>query len=306
MKSITFTCETLTPMFLNGADGATPELRPPAIKAALRFWWRALNAHLPLSVSPEAEKNGVKTLKSLESDIFGGSGDNIQRSNVIVRILSDSPTTLTTHELVPHKPFMKAKAFNPGSTIVIKLSLMPTNYFNIEKLKALFQLACYLGGLGKRVRRGMGSMDIVEIETDGKIDKQPPKIDLSYLHGLIKQFSDHYQLRDDKIILFTYAGNSARYGYITEIQLGKDKDYKEQSSLLSTISKATHNTKEQYGWAYEPSMGYAAKGRYASPVFTSVVRGSVQPIITTLNLAPEKNIDKASYDIQRHFKQQIL
>ena len=48
MHSITFTCETSTPMFLSGADGVTPELRAPSIKGALRFWWRAMNGHLSL------------------------------------------------------------------------------------------------------------------------------------------------------------------------------------------------------------------------------------------------------------------
>jgi len=38
MKQITFECETVTPMFLAGADGKTPELRAPSIKEALRFY----------------------------------------------------------------------------------------------------------------------------------------------------------------------------------------------------------------------------------------------------------------------------
>ncbi len=49
MKTIEFECETITPMFLAGADGKTPELRPPSIKGLMRFWWRAINGHLPLN-----------------------------------------------------------------------------------------------------------------------------------------------------------------------------------------------------------------------------------------------------------------
>jgi len=74
MKTITFECETITPMFLSGADGKTPELRPPSIKGALRFWWRAMNGHLSLS-----------DLKKKESEIFGGTNP-ATRSNVIIRI----------------------------------------------------------------------------------------------------------------------------------------------------------------------------------------------------------------------------
>ncbi|MEZ4851046.1 MAG: type III-B CRISPR module RAMP protein Cmr1 [Bacteroidia bacterium] len=63
MESITFTCKIITPMFLNGADGKTPELRPPSIKGALRFWWRAVNGHL-----------GLGELRKMETEIFGGTG----------------------------------------------------------------------------------------------------------------------------------------------------------------------------------------------------------------------------------------
>ena len=74
MKAITFECETITPMFLTGADGRTPELRPPSIKGAMRFWWRAMNGHLPLD-----------KLKEEESKIFGASNRKIGRSRVVIK-----------------------------------------------------------------------------------------------------------------------------------------------------------------------------------------------------------------------------
>jgi CRISPR-associated protein Cmr1 len=42
MIQIHFNCEIITPMFLAGADTGQPELRPPSIKGAMRFWWRAV------------------------------------------------------------------------------------------------------------------------------------------------------------------------------------------------------------------------------------------------------------------------
>lgn len=35
MNTITFKCETVTPMFMAGADGKEPELRAPSIKGVL-------------------------------------------------------------------------------------------------------------------------------------------------------------------------------------------------------------------------------------------------------------------------------
>lgn len=78
MHSITFTCETITPMFLSGADGTTPELRAPSIKGALRFWWRAMNGHNP-------------NMKTEESVMFGGSGDAEGRSKFTIEVLKPFP-----------------------------------------------------------------------------------------------------------------------------------------------------------------------------------------------------------------------
>ncbi len=44
MEKFTVTLKTITPLFLGGADGKTPELRSPSIKGAMRFWYRAIDA----------------------------------------------------------------------------------------------------------------------------------------------------------------------------------------------------------------------------------------------------------------------
>lgn len=313
MNTITFTCRILTPMFLNGADGQTPELRAPSIKGALRFWWRAIHGHLPLEdIKDKSDKTKilVKGLKSLETEIFGGSGDKVQRSNVLIQVMPNSKPQIGVHELVPHKPFMKGNAFNEGTTFVVKLTLLTklkdengNICFGPDHLKNIFMLTCYLGGFGKRVRRGMGSTDIIAIVTDGKEEKVPSPIDLQFIHSLLTEFSPFYHLSGDKIV-FNYSGRSPQYGYITEIQLGRPDVSKD--IILKKISMATHTTKGKHGFAYDPSMGHAFKGRYASPVYTSIVKGSVRPIITTFNLAPDRNANEASLFIQQDFKNKIL
>jgi CRISPR-associated protein Cmr1 len=41
--SLTITLETVTPLFLGGADPrGAPELRPPAFRGAMRYWLREL------------------------------------------------------------------------------------------------------------------------------------------------------------------------------------------------------------------------------------------------------------------------
>jgi CRISPR-associated protein Cmr1 len=278
-------------MFLNGADGVIPELRAPSIKGALRFWWRALHGHL-----------SIEQLKKAETDIFGGSGKTVLRSQLLLKVLPIDTLNVEKRSLVPHK-HMPQSAFTEGNQFQVQITLSSStskrdHQLTKEQAIALFQLACYLGGFGKRVRRGMGSVNILEI--DGQPQNQA--VDLSFIHSLIRQFSTFYSLSPDKKIFYNYNGRSPQYGYITQIELGKTPN----NDLLRKVSQATHDTKQKHGFAYDPSMGHAFKGRYASPVYVSVIKNSLLPIVTTLNLAPDKNERQASLRIQEDFKGRIL
>ena len=185
MHTITFTCETITPMFLSGADGTTPELRAPSIKGALRFWWRAMNGHLSLG-----------DLKKVEGEIFG---DTSKSSNVIIREPQEIDTGYThliydgvsKAFMLPHKPEphrnardlrSSAKCFPIGSKFQIQLSLTKdvklhltdgSEYvFTFTNLSNLFKTICVLGGFGKRSRRAFGSVKITKTKINNE-DWQP-------------------------------------------------------------------------------------------------------------------------------------
>lgn len=293
MEHITFTCRVITPMFLAGADGSTPELRAPSIKGAMRFWWRALHGHLPL-----------KELKEREAAIFGGSGDKVSRSKITIRTASVGELITTIECLVPHKSFMKAPAIEKGQMVKVHLSIVsntPEDVIDKAKLVALFELTCLLGGWGKRVRRGMGSLNIESVEGSEEAN-YPLKADIKHIYKLVSLFSPFYQISSNGSIHFSYPGRTEKYGFIQQIELGKPTDER----LLREISDATHTVKSRDSYAYEASMGHAYKGRYASPVYVSVVAGSLCPIITTLNLAPDKNEQRASLGVQEDFKSKIM
>lgn len=153
--TITFTCETITPMFLSGADGQTPELRPPSIKGALRFWWRAMNGHLSL-----------EELKKKEDEIFGGTEG---RSKVIIRvkILNELVSQTTIKSLKKQALTYMAygaeerKYFDVGTRFQIVFVIKESNqkrYEEIENdIRHAFSLLTNLGGLGAKSRNGFGS-----------------------------------------------------------------------------------------------------------------------------------------------------
>lgn len=162
MQSITFECEVITPMFLAGADGSTPELRAPSIKGAMRFWWRALNGHL---VEKKNGKWDYSKLREEEGKIFGDtsrrSSFNIAVEEVSVMEQFEFDTKFSKeiqyfqYSLVHHND---RKGIKPGCRFSIHISA-----FNREVLKEVARLlwiVSHYGGLGTRVRRGAGAFSI--------------------------------------------------------------------------------------------------------------------------------------------------
>ena len=293
MEYVTFTCETITPMFLTGADGKTPELRAPSIKGVLRFWWRALNGHLSL-----------EELKRRETEIFGGT-DPARRSRVVVRV--EKPLTETEAAvMLPHKERTRRPpaAFRPNQEFVVSF-FMPSkiidsktgeDIFSIERMKTLFLLVSVLGGLGKRVRRGFGSFKVTKI---GSEENSPPRT-INQVYELLKILSPSFYVLNDTVIVFTYNGKTTPYPFIKEIEIGLESD-----NLLRKIGRATHDYKAKDKYKYEASLGHAFKGRFASPVFVSVLDEKT-PIITSLNTVPDKNEHQVSRILQEDFKKAIL
>jgi len=282
MKTITFTCETVTPLFLAGADGTTPELRAPSIKGALRFWWRAMNGHLLL---PE--------LKQREAIIFGGTEQEQGRSKVTIRLPNQKLKT-STNKLVLHKDF-ELPAFKTHQKFTIDLSLTENekNIFNVEQLKTLFILTCTLGGLGKRTRRGMGSIRIIEI--DGKAFQC---ITLNDIFTNLDKINKDKFFEKERLILSNF-GRNENYPYIKQIELGD----RTNNNYLWEISNTTHEFSKRENYKFSP--GYASNNkRLASPIYVSLIKmgEELRPIITTLNTVPVK----ADESLQKEFRETIL
>lgn len=310
MQSITFTCEVITPMFLAGADGTTPELRPASIKGALRFWWRAMNGHLEW-----------KKMLELEGKIFGNTQ---QRSSLILRIEKDLKD-ISRASLLPHKGGSSMPCFpKSDENFIVKLSLNKIeNGFTIESLKALFILTSILGGLGKRSRRGFGSFKITKVYMNNVLDSN--FIMPSTINDIHKLLPENYFTLSNGIISSNFSRNEP-YPYIKTVQLGKSFS----DDVTSEIIKASHEVKEnEYLRArkqedfqkgkngeilkdkngnaklrtdFETAIGDGAK-RYASPIYVSTLGNN--PIITMLNHVPPNRILPSHETLQNEFKNKL-
>lgn len=184
MEQLTFTCKILTPMFLAGADGKTPELRAASIKGALRFWWRAMQ-----------REPDINALKAKEDAIFGGVGSSregaARRSKVIVRLRDISPKINGTFSALPRGNggyLIKVKHFDVNILEYLafgtyerdkatKRNKMVKGYFPAEKrfeikilcpgelkpeILRIMALISQVGGIGAKSRNGFGRFTIEE------------------------------------------------------------------------------------------------------------------------------------------------
>jgi CRISPR-associated protein Cmr1 len=294
MKSITFHCETITPMFLAGADGQTPELRPPSIKGALRFWWRAMNAGL---VEQKKGKWDYSKLKKQEAEIFGGTDEKSGRSQLVLNILSKQPSNnnLVKEKPLPHKKkgekgYFEKQAIEVGFKFHIQIGVQKNTILSAEQVKSLFIVFSILGGIGNRSRRGFGSFKIEKINNEpfGK------EINEKYTEGEINKIEK------------PNSSSSPSYPFIKRIDIGKE------AISLFEIGQITHNEKIKNGgsrnyFKYENSIGNS-NPRYSSPIYVSVIekeKGVLYPVITTLNAVPPNNRN-ANNDVQNNFKNAIL
>jgi len=75
MSIITATYRIVTPMFLGDADQNATEIRPPSVKGALRFWWRALNwGRIRGQCGNDAE--ALRQLHKEEANLFGAAAED--------------------------------------------------------------------------------------------------------------------------------------------------------------------------------------------------------------------------------------
>lgn len=170
-----YDCEIVTPMFLGGADPSKAELRVPPIKAAMRFWWRALFGD-----------GNISDMMRKESEIFGSTDQKSKiqikiESNNITPVLKDLPSGTKLMVTSKQKTFpisiieyLAFGLFDPKQRQgkYLRQHIEPQVHFKISityaknmaeevnnTLKAMFSL----GGIGSRARNGFGSIQCDEM-----------------------------------------------------------------------------------------------------------------------------------------------
>jgi CRISPR-associated protein Cmr1 len=182
MQTIEASYDIVTPMFIGGGDiSALPELRPPSIKGALRFWWRAMQWGDCLKDNETIEAALIK-LHQREADLFGAAvkENRYGQSKVSLKIKLDNGKQLAVlkgNSILPNRTpgqiyllgqglydlqagfSTAAIAQNQIFSIIIKLH----NDVDVKNIINSLLIFGLLGGLGSRSRRGWGSVSVRSI-----------------------------------------------------------------------------------------------------------------------------------------------
>ncbi|MCB1714446.1 MAG: type III-B CRISPR module RAMP protein Cmr1 [Candidatus Competibacteraceae bacterium] len=187
MQRIEATYRIVTPMFLGDADQKATSIRPPSVKGALRFWWRALNWSRALSETGSNAAAALRWLHAEEARLFGlaaitdSDGNQQGGQGVFLLRVSQQPTRLSPpvrgwpqnntgsgylgFGLFATKEEPAREGLPEGQDFSLELRFRPqTNDEDLASLREVLKVWGLLGGLGSRARRGFGSVALVTLD----------------------------------------------------------------------------------------------------------------------------------------------
>jgi len=173
MGKLTVTFKTITPLFLGGAEpDQKAELRAPPIKAAMRFWYRAVDPEYKkheheifggtehgqgvFSMRLKNDKHAINGLNGFMKHRYNlftsGSGKNSRNGMIYLGF----PLETGNPDRGNHK---QRKFINVGEIIEFELIFRKDPDEKISKgILASLWLLGHIGGLGSRARRGFGTV----------------------------------------------------------------------------------------------------------------------------------------------------
>lgn len=325
MVKITFNCQVISPMFIGNASTQNAELRPSAIKASMRFWWRAIHPNLKSD-----------QLRINECELFGGSyipkdqkkeeevdlkSEKTKHNAPQFRILNFSKIYLRNIEsnfkIDPRKPEKGDENWRKNYLSIQKPAIVPNTKFAItflcqpeksETLIALMHLSSALGGLGNRSRRGAGSWKILNYEENKSMEAcKNIEYDLNSILATINKLNDNYvYIMNDGNIQSNITQHLTKGGFPYLKKVEMKRNFEDEEKLRLKIMETAHKFKNCEN--FDKFIGKASKSRLASPIYVSMVNynDGCQPIISTLsNCYPYQDKNDA-INMQDSFKTAIF
>jgi CRISPR-associated protein Cmr1 len=301
MENLTATYRIVTPMFIGDGNQQATSIRPPSVKGALRFWWRALNWGRFIN-EYHNEATALKKLHTEEARLFGSVADNKKLESgqgvFLLRII-EQPNTKELEknwpfsprkgnkfpgstflgfglfesgegdDFKPHREGIKEKnEFKPQSEFKLQLDFKPsTSAEDIESIEQTVRILGLVGDLGSRARRGFGSLTLTKLQYNASKPQCFLYTQREYAHK-ISELLTHYQ----KVI--NYPPYTA-FSQQSQFRLfSTDKDARQVHNTMGTQykkyrSKFNSNKSQKRAFGL-PLKDFDEDNRRASPLFFHV------------------------------------
>lgn len=149
-KKLTVTLETVTPMFLAGANQQSAELRAPSFIGALRYWTRA-------ALGGVLGDSNLDALKKAEEEVWGSTNG----SGSLTISVSHPELSHRRINPLPHKNTGTSfEGFDAGQKFQLTMTHMRGREQTWDMGVASLLLMLAHGGVGRRSRRGWGTLRI--------------------------------------------------------------------------------------------------------------------------------------------------
>ena len=277
-------------MFAGTAIPGQCELRPPAIKGNIRFWWRALNSHL-----------GLEALHKREGEIFGSSDQDMGRSKFSISVRHELKAELPTfygkgkqvptfdknecnvldylaygmHKLEEKQINYKNECFLPGKNSHFHLDVCYDDSGIMEGVWKAIKAWAEFGGIGSGSRNGWGKVWIenwpkAEVEEPQMLFPQKPQA----TYTAFSQKSVFFRCKQEHVTWDKALGEVGSYYYSFRKALdGRnargDKEFKNRVMLSQPIIMNKKDVKEMFLERHSKSMFMGIKlqnGRYVGQI----------------------------------------
>ena len=171
---IDFTLRLVTPAYAGGADQTISDgIRPPTVKALLRFWWRTMHSDLPPQELFKREARifgSTKTGQGLRikprGKVSGGEPQNapVEERDIVHTYLAYGAVAWNNET---RRPETRCARIPQDYAVNFALSGNLSNPNDEEEIKKALWLFSVFGTLGSRSRRGWGSIKVDVIACEG-------------------------------------------------------------------------------------------------------------------------------------------
>lgn len=275
--------ENITHMLSHGIDSQKAEFRIPELKAAMRYWWRAIN---------DIDVNEFEKLKYKEANWFGGDisdKESISSPIVLIKKKETIEKLKCVVKVGNDKNSFNMDSLSIGSKFDIEMRLCAWANSDLEYYSNLMKIVSIVGALGQRSRKGYGNFGILENKKLKTFSKNEDVIEFLYENiEFILNKTEHsrakFEKKDGNVIEnTTIDDHKFEYPILRKVFVGKEITLESFYEKILIIIDNNKNIQNKLFYDFKKG-----SNRYATPIYITCVKSdkkdNIIPVISELSV----------------------